>query len=159
LFEDHELEASGWRESTPDWDETLVEAHWSLVLEDLGEAIDETVIDLSVRWLVHESSSNEIEWRDGASHEETGREGGHELKLESIWDTHSLHSLFASIIACHLGGVQNHSSHNISLNTLVKTSHTLFRINFIGEVFNTVGFGSLVCHHSSLEDIEWVSCK
>lgn len=72
LLEDDELEAGGWSESTPDWDETFVEAHWSLVREDLAKAVDETAVDLGVRWLVHESSSDKIEWRDSASHEETG---------------------------------------------------------------------------------------
>tara|TARA_B110000305_G_C19345216_1_gene591279 strand:+ start:284 stop:511 length:228 start_codon:yes stop_codon:yes gene_type:complete len=75
LLEDDELEAGGWSESSPNWDETFVEAHWSLVLEDLSGAVEETVVDLSVRWLVHKSSSDNIEWRNGTSHEETGREG------------------------------------------------------------------------------------
>lgn len=87
LLEDDKLDTGGWGKSSPNRDETLVESHGSLVGEDLGEAVDETVVDLGIGWLVHKSSSNEIEWRDSASHEESSGEGGHELEWNSIWDS------------------------------------------------------------------------
>ena len=61
LLEDDQLEAGGWSKSTPNWDETFVKAHWSFVFEDLPEAVDETVVDLSIGWLIHKSSSDDIE--------------------------------------------------------------------------------------------------
>ena len=38
LLKGDELEASGWGESRPNWEETLVETTWSLSLENMHEA-------------------------------------------------------------------------------------------------------------------------
>ena len=87
LFIDDQLEASGWSESTPNRKETFIESEWTFVFEDLREAINETVIDLSVSWLVHQSRSNEIERRDSAGHEESSDESGEELASDSVFET------------------------------------------------------------------------
>ena len=158
LFIDDQLEASGWSESSPNRKETLVESEWTFTLEDLGEAINETIIELSVSWLVHQSSSDEIEWRHCAGHEETSSESGQELASDTVFETQVIFDdSLACVIARHFGGVQDHSSHDVGLDSLVESSHTLGLVDFAGEESNTFCISSLTGHHSCLEDIEWVS--
>ena len=138
LLVDDQLEASSWGESSPNWKETLVESERALVLEDLDEAINESIIEFSVGWLVHQPGSDDIEWRHSASHEETGRESGHELARDSVFEAQLvLNDTLASIVTGHLGGVQDHSSHHVGLDSLVETSNTLALVHLVGEEAHT----------------------
>ena len=160
LLVDDQLEASSWGESSPNREEALVESKRAFVLEDLYEAVNESIIELSVGWLVHQPGSDDIEWRHSASHEETGGESGHELAGDSVFEAQLvLNDALASIITGHLGGVQDHSSHHVGLDSLVEAANTLAFINLVGEKAHTFCFSSLIGHHSSLEDIKWVSSK
>ena len=44
MFESDKLNASGWGESRPDWDEALIETEWSLFLENAHESVAKTVV-------------------------------------------------------------------------------------------------------------------
>jgi hypothetical protein len=51
----------------------------------LHEAVEEALVDLGVRGLVHEACAHHVEGRHGAGHEEAGAEGGHELSGQA-WE-------------------------------------------------------------------------
>ena len=131
MLEGDELEASGWGESGPDWDETFVETKRSLLLENAHKSITETIVCLLSGRLVHEQCSAFVEWRDGAGQEETGGEGSNELKEETFECERCDKELFASIITGHLGGVENHSSDNIGVEALVETSNAFGLHDFL----------------------------
>jgi len=124
------LETGSRGESRPDRDEALIETEWSLVLKDLCKAVYEAVVKFSIIWLIHKSCPNDIKWGDRASHEKSCCESGHELKLHAFFETSRLHLTLADIIATHLRSIEHHCSHDIGLDTLIESAHTLIFINF-----------------------------
>lgn len=152
------MQASGGSETRPDGDEALVETERTLTLEHLGNAVSETVVELGVGGLVHKSSTDDVERRHSARHEETGREGGHELKRHTIGNV-GLEDTLARIVASHLGGIEDHSTHNVGLDTLIETGKALSLHDLAGENLETLGLNTLISHHSRLEDIERVTGK
>ena len=68
LLEDDELQTRGGCEASPDGDESLVQSAGASVFYDLHEAIGEAVVDLGIRWLVHELGAHHIEGRHGGGH-------------------------------------------------------------------------------------------
>ena len=86
LLEGNELNASGWSKSGPDWDETFVEAQWSLFLKDAHESATKTFNFSS--FIVHLEGSAFIEWRNCAGKEETGRECCTKLKEKTLEGEH-----------------------------------------------------------------------
>jgi len=159
LLEDDQLEAGGWSESSPDWEESLVETEWSFVLQDLGEAVSEATVEWGLDWLVHQSGSDDVEWGNSAGHEETGSESRGELEWDSVGHTQfSFAKLLAGIIAGHFSGVQDHGSHDVGLDTLVESTNTLSGMDLLGVVGESFLFTG-VGHHSCLQDIEWVTSE
>jgi len=79
--------------------------------------------------LIHKSGSNEIEWSNGASHEETGDEGGGELHTETIFEAHGFDILFNLIVNSHFSCIKNRCSHNVSLETFIESTHTFSGMN------------------------------
>ena len=107
--------------------------------------------------MVHEQGSAFVEWRDSAGQEETGGEGSAELKDETLKSEGSDEEHFALIVAGHFGGVKNHSSDDVGIETLVETSKTLGLHDFFGILSETSSLRVLIGHHLGLEDIEWVT--
>jgi hypothetical protein len=127
------LQAGGWSKSCPDWEESFIESSWTVLSPDLHEAIGKVIvwhITIFVFLLSHQKGSAHIEWSDSASHNETGSEGGQELKEETLNCEHGDHVGFACVIASHLGGIKDHSSHDVNIHSFIESAESLFFHDF-----------------------------
>ena len=157
LLKDYKLAASGWCESSPNRHKSFIEASRPFRLQDLLEAVDKSIVDLSVSWLVHESCSNDVEWRHCACHEEASGEGWQKLERNTILrNSRCLDLILADIVTTHLCGIKHTCTQHVCLDSSVETTYSLSFVYFFNERTDSSVF-TLVRHHFSFQHIEWIS--
>lgn len=149
LLEDNKLKSGCGREASPDGNETSVETARTILGDDLEAAIKEAFVDSGIRRLVHQSSADHIEWSNSAGHEEASSKGREELCDEALGEElggldHSLDL----VIACHLGTIQHHRTHNIRLDSTVESHHSLRFVESTGSLTHGRRLFALSSHHA-----------
>mmetsp|Transcript_17694 Transcript_17694/g.31982 ORF Transcript_17694/g.31982 Transcript_17694/m.31982 type:complete len:220 (+) Transcript_17694:38-697(+) len=118
-------------EASPNGNETAPQGSRAVLFDELGSTVYKAVVQFLIRGLVHECRTNSIEWTDGRRHGETRhhtrRKDGTNILAAPSGSIGNVS--LRNVITRHLGGVQDHGTHDVGLHTTIKSGNALILVH------------------------------
>lgn len=149
LLEDDKLESGGGCKASPDRNKARIQTTRAILGDDLNSAVEEALVDLRIRRLVHQSSADHVEGSDGARHEEPSSKGRKELRDKTVREEfRGLDDHLDLVVARHFRPVKNHRTHDVGLNSTVESHYSLRPVQSTGGLTHGWRLLTLSSHHA-----------
>lgn len=103
----------------------------TILFDRLDKTIRESIVNLSVHWLIHQSSAQVIGRRDGTRHEESSNKGRTKGRSNILaFPSGQITNMsLGNVVDTHFGGIQDTCTHDIDRDTTVETRDSLIFVH------------------------------